>query len=232
VYLFAATCLTATFALGWLLCPDLRRSSLVAAVALAPFAVMGFVFVPAYWQPDHAFTFIRGVGVEDVLFCFACGGVCWVVAASGTGVRCEPLPATGGFLARLLAWAGIALFGGVVAWWAGCGILAAVILGFVFSGLVVLCRIPRASRLILPGAIGFTLVYAAVSWIVLTVYPAAAGFWVADAISGRRVLGLPVEELVWALGFGATWPVVFAFCIRSRFATEDTENTEQDRGVD
>jgi hypothetical protein len=213
VYLFAAVCLTATFALGWLLCPGLRRSSLLAAVALAPFAVMGYVFVPAYWQPDHAFTFVRGVGVEDVLFCFACGGVCWIVAASGRRVRCEFLPAPGAFVASLVAWAGIALVAGVVAWWAGCGVLAAVVLGFVFSGLVVLCRVPRASRLIVPGAVGFTLVYAAVSWLVLAVHPAAAGFWVSEAISGRRVLGLPVEELAWALSFGATWPVVFAYCM-------------------
>jgi hypothetical protein len=227
VYLFAATCLTATFALGWLLCPRLRRSSMLAAVVLAPFAVMGFVFVPAYWQPDHAFTFIRGVGVEDVLFCFACGGVCWVVAAAGSGARLDAIPEPGAFLARLLAWTAIALAGVVAAWWAGCGILAAVIVGFALSGLVVLCRVPRASRLILPGALGFTLVYAAVSWLVLAVYPAAAGFWVTETISGRRVLGLPVEELAWALSFGATWPVVFAFCIRSNFTTEDTESTEQ-----
>jgi hypothetical protein len=227
VYLFAATCLTATFALGWLLCPRLRRSSLLAAVALAPFAVMGFVFVPAYWQPDHAFTFLRGVGVEDVLFCFACGGVCWVVAATGGGVRLGAPPKPGEFLARLLAWAAIALAGVVAAWWAGCGVLAAVVAGFALSGLVVLCRVPRATRLILPGAVGFTLVYAAVSWLVLAVYPAAAGFWVAEAISGRRVLGLPVEELAWSASFGATWPVVFAFCLKATFATEDGENTGQ-----
>jgi hypothetical protein len=129
--------------------------------------------------------------------------------------------APGVFLARLVAWAGIALVGGVAAWWAGCGILAAVILGFLLGGLVVLCRVPRASRLILPGAVGFTAVYAGVSWLVLVVYPAAAGFWVTEVISGRRVLGLPVEELVWAASFGATWPVVFAFCSDARFATGD-----------
>jgi hypothetical protein len=223
VYLFATTCLTAAFALGWLLCPSRRRSSLLAAVSLAPFAVMGFVFVPAYWQPDHWFTFVRGVGVEDVLFCFACGGASWIVAAAGSGVRCESLPEPGAFLARLIAWAAIALVGVVVAWWADCGILAAVILGFVFSGLVVLCRAPRASRLVLPGAIGFTLVYAAVSWLVLAVYPDAAGFWVTEAISGRRVLGLPVEELAWSASFGATWPVVFAFGLGAHLTPEVAE---------
>jgi hypothetical protein len=211
VYLFAATCLTATFLVAWLLCPGLRRSSLLAAVALAPFAVLGVVFVPAYWQPDHRFTFVRGVGVEDVLFCFACGGVCWVVAAAGSGRRWEG-PARG-FLARFGSWAAIALVGVFAAWWVGCGILAAVIAGFTVAGLAALCRAPHAARLVLPGAAGFVAVYAGVSWFVLAVCPESAGFWVGDAISGRRVLGLPVEELAWAASFGATWPVVFAYCL-------------------
>jgi hypothetical protein len=48
---------------------------------------------------------------------------------------------------------------------------------------------------------------------VIAVFPQSAGFWVGDAIDGHRVLGLPVEEIVWALSFGATWPVVFGYCL-------------------
>jgi hypothetical protein len=213
VYLFAAICLTASFLAGWLLCPSLRRSSLVSAVALAPFAVLGVVFVPAYWRPDHWVTFVRGVGVEDVLFCFACGGVCWIVAAAGSGARWECPLEPGRFLARFGCWTAIALVGVFAAWWVGCGILAAVIAGFSVGGLAALCRAPHAIRLVVPGAVGFTAVYACVGWLVLAVCPQSAGFWVGDAISGHRVLGLPVEELVWACSFGATWPVVFAYCL-------------------
>jgi hypothetical protein len=202
--------LIAIFALGWLCCRGHRRSSVFAAVALAPFAVMGYLFVPAYWQPDHAFTFIRGVGFEDVLFCFACGGVCWLAAVACSDVCCRSVPPFSRFISRLFAWMAIAILGVVAAWWAGCGIMTAVIAGFVFSGLVVLCRVPRAARLILPGAIGFTVVYACVSWLVIAIYPSASGFWVTD---GTRILGLPVDELLWSLSFGATWPVVFAYCM-------------------
>jgi hypothetical protein len=213
VYLFAALCLAACFTVAWLLAPGLRRSSLLAAVSLAPFALLGAAFVPAYWQPDHRFTFVRGVGVEDVLFCFACGGVCWVVAAAGGGVKVEGAVEVGRFVARFAGWAVVALVGVVAAWWLGCDILPAVIAGFTIGGLAALCNTPRAARLILPGTVGFTAVYAGVGWLVLGVYPGCAGFWACDAICGRRVLSLPVEELVWALSFGATWPVVFAYCL-------------------
>ena len=78
VYLFATLCLTACFGVAWLACPGVRRTAILSAVVLSPFAVLGAVFVPDYWQPDHYVTFIRGVGIEDVLFCFACGGIAWI----------------------------------------------------------------------------------------------------------------------------------------------------------
>lgn len=218
MYFFAAICLTACYFVGWLICPDLRRSSLLSAVVLAPFAVLGAVFVPAYWRPDHLFTFIRGVGIEDVLFCFACGGVCWIAAAAGSGARCAGKLEPGRFLTRFACWAGVALVAVLVVSWCGCGILVAVILGFTAGGLLALARAPHAARLALPGAVGFTVVYACVGWLVIAVFPQSAGFWVGDAIDGQRVLGLPVEELVWAVSFGATWPVVFGYCLGDALA--------------
>jgi hypothetical protein len=213
VYLFAALTLTACFAAGWLLRPGLRRSSLLAAGVLAPFAVLGAVFVPAYWRPDHLFTFLRGVGIEDVLFCFACGGLGWIVAAAGSGAVVSGRVDLGCFVSRFLGWSALATCGVLLATATGCSILPAVVVGFTAGGLVVWTRTPRTSRLVVPGAVGFAALYAVVSWIVLSVFPACAGFWTGEAISGRRVLGLPVEELVWALSFGATWPVVFAWCL-------------------
>jgi hypothetical protein len=209
VYLFATLCLTACFLVGWLLRPDLRRT----AVVLAPFAVLGTVFVPEYWRPDHQFTFLRGVGIEDVLFCFACGGVCWIAAAAGSGTHYRGRLQRARFVSRLCGWAVVALFGVAVAWSAGCGVLRAVVIGFTASGLMALVQAPHTSRLVVPGAAGFTAVYACVGWFVIAVCPRAAGFWVGEAITGRRVLGLPVEELVWACSFGATWPVVFGYCL-------------------
>src|SRR4029079_9501297 len=151
---------------------------LLSALVLSPFAVLGAVFVPAYWQPDHQFTFIRGVGIEDVLFCFACGGMSWLFGGAMTGTRNPIRIHATRFIFRLACWAGVALIAIFVALLAGCEILLAVILGFTISCIARLSQSHRASRLILAGALGFTAVYACVSWLVLAVLPQSAGFWV------------------------------------------------------
>lgn len=213
MYLFATICLSSCFLVGWLLWPSHRVGALLSAALLAPFGLLGAVFVPAYWRPDHQFTFVRGVGVEDFLFCFACGGVCWIAAAVGSGRRWEFGPSVGAFLTRFGCWTAGSLLAVLSAWLAGCGIFSAVVAGFTVSGLVILRRAPYTYRLIVPGAVGFAAVYALVGWLVLGVCPRSADFWASPAICGHRVLGLPVEELLWAGSFGATWPVVFGYCL-------------------
>ena len=61
VYLFAALCLTACLVGGCVLWPHRRGGALLAGFVLSPFALLGAAFVPAYWQPDHVFTIVRGV---------------------------------------------------------------------------------------------------------------------------------------------------------------------------
>lgn len=218
MYLFATVCLIACFLVGWLLWPSHRVGSLLSATLFTPFGLLGAAFVPAYWRPDHQFTFIRGVGVEDFLFCFACGGLCWIAAAVGSGSRWEFGPGVGPFLLRFGCWAIGSLIAVLSAWLAGCGLMPAVVAGFTVSGLVILRQAPHAHRLILPGAVGFAAVYLFVGWLVVTACPRSASFWASQAICGHRVFGLPVEELVWACSFGATWPVVFGYCLGGKSA--------------
>jgi hypothetical protein len=211
--LFATACLSACFLVGWLVWPHLRGGAVLSATVLSPFAVLGTVFVPAYWQPDHRFTVLRGVGIEDALFCFACGGICWIAAAAGSGVSWHGGLELPRFLLRFGVWFAVAFLVVLAAQGVGCGIMTAVILGCTTSGLATLLCVPQTRRLILPGAVGFTLVYAGVGWSVLALDPTAVRFWNHDAMCGSRLLCLPVEELVWSLSFGATWPVVFGYCL-------------------
>ena len=230
MYLFATLGLIACLLVGWLMWPSHRTGSLLSAALHAPFGLLGAVFVPAYWRPDHQFTFVRGVGVEDFVFCFACGGVCWIAAAVGSGRPFVFRPSVGQFLTRFGCWAAGSLLAVLAAWLTGYGILAAMVAGFTASGLVVLYRVPHTHRLILPGAVGFGAVYASVGWVVLTVFPRSASFWASEALCGHRVFGLPVEELVWACSFGATWPVVVGYCLGAKPIGVDRLARGRDRG--
>src|SRR5262249_30244187 len=152
-YLTASLTLMGCYLVCWVMLPRHRSGSLLSAVLLTPFALLGAAFVPEYWQPDHVVTVVRGVGPEDFLFCFGCGGLAWMLAAAGGGVRLRGCVPSRGCALRFGAWSGGALGLALLAWSAGCGIMAAVVLGFSGCGLWMVWG--PWLRLGVPGAVGF-----------------------------------------------------------------------------
>jgi hypothetical protein len=209
-YLSASLGLLALYLAAWLLWPRGRGGSLASAVLMTPFALLGGLFIPAYWQPDHVGTFLPGVGAEDFVFCFACGGLSWMAAGGAVRVGRPP---PGPFLARaglLLAAAagGVALLRLVP----GCGVMASFLVGFSACGGWLTWRLGRVGAAARAAA-GFTAAYVLVAALVMRARPESAGFWVEPALLGPRVLGLPVEELAWAYGYGGAWPVLVEYCL-------------------
>ncbi len=228
MYLLAVLGLLACLIGGLWIWPRLRASSLLSGLLLAPFCLLSVVFVPAYWQPDHHFTFLANVGCEDALFCFACGGISWLAAANGSGVLIQGEVQLFRSLTRFGIWSALALLAVLGLRFAGWEILGAVLLGFSSAGCFVMARVSHAWRLMLPGAFGFALTYVSVAWAMLALFPAAATFWTSSSLCGHRVLGLPVEEMIWAVCFGAIWPVVFAYCVKENL-TWPTRQTPTER---
>jgi hypothetical protein len=62
--------------------PHHRTPALVSAALCAPSAGFALLFVPAYWHPKLIVAI--PVGVEDVLFSFANGGLAWLMIAGAT----------------------------------------------------------------------------------------------------------------------------------------------------
>ena len=213
VYLFASLCLLGCLAAGWLLWPRQFGASILAGLALVPFSFLGAAFVPAYWQPDHVVTFVRGVGPEDVLFCFACGGLGWMTAAGWAGAHWTGLLPVRIASVRFGCWASISLLAAYLATRLGLSVLPSTVAGFALGGLLAACRAPRLLVLSVPGALAFTAAYVVVGWLVIDSYPVSRKFWTDESLCGHRVLGLPVEEVGWALAFGAIWPLVLGYCL-------------------
>lgn len=61
----------------WLLRPDLRKILKVTVPAALPFAATEFLFYPAYWRPKFLFDLADriGFGIEDVLFVTTLGAL-------------------------------------------------------------------------------------------------------------------------------------------------------------
>ena len=170
-----------------------------------------------YFANEPAFELLyqspkaRLVGVEDLVFSFATGGLAWLLATppSGRPVVIEVRPWRS--LTRYGACSSVGLSVALGAWWLGMGIMPAFWLSMVVVGGCLLVWRPSMWRLSLTGALWFVGLYAAATVTVFSAFPRLGLHFTQTNLLGITVLGVPVEELVWALGYGAVYPLVLAY---------------------
>ena len=207
-YLLTCLFFLALYLIGLWLAPQHRRHAVLSGVLAIPGAAYALVFVPTYWNPQLVLSL--PIGIEDVLFVFANGGLVWLIVtvwtprmrlnigAATVAKRWLAVTAVFTLLIVFIARAGIAVM--------HAGLLSAAVV----LGLVLWLR-PAYWPLALRGAVAFTVVYAAVLYGSLRVWPNTLLQWNTGVLSGIMVLGAPVEEMAWAVAFGALYPVVTAF---------------------
>jgi len=191
--------------------PAQRRAMIWASLFTAPFGLTEPIFVPEYWNPPSLFDLARRTGfdIESVVFSFAIGGVGAVLYNALTGVRHRPVDArervrplhrhhylalAAPFLSFPLLYA--------LPWNPIYAAIAAMIVGGVAN---VLCR-PDLKLKSWVGA-GLFLAYYAV--FVLALEWSSPGYvarvWNLAALTGVIVVGMPLEELLFAAAFGLYW---------------------------
>ncbi len=183
-----------------------RGRALWSGVLALPFAYLEQFAVPVYWDPPRIQAW-GNAGPEDFLFVFAIGGLAWVVAALPSRHPGGPLPPPRAILRR---YAAVVLTGfplSLLALVPDVKPMTYTLLPIVVSGAVFLTMRPAWWRLALGGAAGYCLAHCAVFKGVLVVAPSFIGAWNRDNLWGPAVWGLPLDEIVWALGFGAVWPL-------------------------
>jgi hypothetical protein len=205
-YLLLCLLLMSTAAILYLALPSLRRLMLVSGLLSAPFALCSYFFVPDYWQPQRLMVFITGL--EDLVFSFANGvivfGLCaWTLpqeASLPESVR--PKLSRYIFISLLSVPVVIGLTR------MGMGIMVATILtgAIVWLICVISCR-GRNGFLSLAGGISFAIFYILTLHLVFCCHPEMGSWWTARGLAGLWVWGLPLGEVLWALFFGATWPL-------------------------
>jgi hypothetical protein len=191
--------------------PQQRKAMVWTSLITAPFGLTEPLFVPAYWRPPSLFDLARTTGfdVESFIFSFGIGGVAAVLYNLLTGPALVALTDAEKHAPRH------ALHGWVLAvpfisfpilyllpWNPIYPAIAAMVLGAVAA---IWCR-PDLAHKTWIGAILFVAYY--------TVFLAglertAPGYiervWNLDALSGARIAGIPIEELLFAAAFGAYW---------------------------
>lgn len=208
-------------ALVFFLRPDLRPLMRWAAVASLPFALTERWFYPEYWSPTFLFDLISvlGFGIEDLIFVVALGAFTTTAYAFVFRRRLEPRRAEAGprlrntgllvaavlLLALSLLLLGLPMLFATVA----AEILAAV-------GMTLVRR-----DLVLPALLGgliVALVYGVLCAIFAQLIPGVfERIWHTEALIGRAVAGVPLEELLYAFASGAVATAAFPFARDERY---------------
>jgi len=195
--------------------PRHRRRMIWASVFTAPFGATEPLFVPSYWDPPSLFGLAQRTrfDLESFVFSFALGGVAAVLYNIATRIDSRQIPKDERDSHRhrfhyLAVAAPFVTFPILYAipWnpiYAGIGAMLA---GAVTT---VACR-PDLTRKTLIGG-GLFLAYYAVLF--LGIQLTAPGYvervWKVADLSGLGVAGIPIEELLFACGFGMYWSSVY-----------------------
>ena len=210
---------SSAFLLPWLAIyvasPRQRKVMVWASAFTAPLGLTEPLFVPVYWSPPSLFDLARTTGfdIESIIFAFGIGGIGAVLYNVSTGRELSPVADAERHSSRhkLHDWALAAPFVSFpilypFPWNPIYPAIVAMLLG---ATAAIWCR-PDLARKTWVGAILFLVYYAVflfgVEW-------TAPGYiervWNLGALSGFRVSGMPIEELLFAAAFGAYWSGVY-----------------------
>jgi hypothetical protein len=211
---------------AWIICSilgknyrsQIRWGTLIAA----PMALTSVLFVPQYWTPPSLFNLdqrIR-VGIEDFLWAAAVGGIASVVGElllkeTLTALRSQPRKrhyAPFVFIVALFI---------VLELWHPHKTMINTIISFALGALVIAYLRSDLVTLMLTSAASFTLLYFFLFLCVLFLYPDFVNrFYNIPKLLGIYLLGVPIEELLFAATGGAIWSVAYEYVQGYRLSPE------------
>jgi hypothetical protein len=209
--------LAACFVVWSLLCPPRHRriAWLVALLAL-PGAWTARLTEPSYWAPGHLAVWF--VGVEDYAYAFASGGLAWLSATCLWHISLEYEPRGRRVASRFILLYALALAVGLAVRGAGSLPMTSAICAAACCVAVVLAARPSYWRLALMGALGFGALHTVVVRTILCIVPTFRTVWNDAGLWGVSVLGMPADEIAWALALGSAWPLLAAYSVDARLA--------------
>lgn len=208
---------TLIFWLAWVACfvvgkayrSEMRWGTLIAA----PMALTSLLFVPQYWTPPSLFNLdekIR-VGIEDFLWAAAVGGLAAIVGEILLKEQLKALRKTRHkrHYAPFVIAAVIFL---VLRFGLHWKTMNSTIVALAVCAVIIAYLRPNLVRLMLTSAASFTLVYFGLFLMVLALYPQfVQRYYALGNLLGIFVLGVPIEELLFAASGGAVWSVAYEY---------------------
>lgn len=196
--------------------PRVRVEMFWVSLFTMPLGLTEPLFVPEYWSPPSLFDLAARTGfdIEALIFCFAVGGIGSVLYESA--VRVEHVKMGDMEMHhrqhrhhRLALTSPIIVFIPLEILTDVNPIYSASLAMFVGGVAAIRCR-PDLKKKIWVGGVMFLLLYFAFFFSFDRVYPGLVQeVWNLEAISGILILGVPLEELMFAYTFGMMWSSVY-----------------------
>jgi len=215
VWLLWASAFLVPWAIVYALFPKHRRAMLWASLFTTPFGLTEPLFVPEYWLPPSLFDLAATTGfdIESLIFCFGIGGIASVAynlitrqVPQGVTHTEKNRPLHRHHYKAIAAPFVVFPFLYFLPW---NPIYPSIISLFVGAVATVLCRADLKRKSWIGGLL--FLAYYAVFLIGLEW--SAPGYiervWDLSALSGWNIGFMPVEELLFAIGFGMYWSGVY-----------------------
>jgi hypothetical protein len=215
VWLVWSTAFLVPWGVLFLANPQRRRTMWRASLVTALFGLTEPIFVPAYWNPPSLFELAQKTGfdIESFIFAFAVGGIGVVLYSAFTRRELVPLrteersePRHRLHRAVLVAPFALLVPAYFLPWNPIYPSLLCLALGALGS---IVCRPDLKGNTII-GGITFLGLYSA---FMLGLRWLAPGYieavWNLPALTGLRVYGIPLEELLFGVTFGMYWSGVY-----------------------
>jgi hypothetical protein len=220
------------FAIAWLAIwlvifaakPSLRHQMLWVSAFTMLTGLTEPIFVPSYWNPPSLFNLAATTrfDLESFIFSFAVGGIGSVLYEALTNVKQHKM-AVGEFNERRwlhfasiistpLVFTLLVLFTGLIP------IYSAGIALLVGSVAAVACR-PDLAKNTLVGGILYMGLYFVFFLCINLAFPTFVNSWNLAALSGVVIVGVPLEELMFAFTFGMLWSGIYEHIKHYAFST-------------
>lgn len=204
------------WALIFLVRPLLRKEMLWASIFTAPFGLTEPLFVPEYWNPPSLFNLAlkTGFDVESIIFSFAIGGIGAVIYETLFKVKHQKMIKHERHGKRhrfhLLALASPTIvFLALLLFTDLNPIYSASIAMFIGGIAAIFCRPDLKKKILLGGVMFLALYFVFFLFFNLTYPNIVQQVWNLFTISGILIVGVPLEELIFAFTFGMLWSSVY-----------------------
>jgi hypothetical protein len=190
----------------------LRKEMLWASIGTASLGLTEPLFVPSYWNPPSLFNLAQRTGfdIESIIFSFAIGGLAAVLYESIFKVRHTVMTKEERHHKRhrfhLLALTSPFIIFIILAVLTNWDHIYCAIIAMFFGGIAaILCR-PDLKKKIWVGGLLFLGLYFIIFLSLVIAFPDyVRTVWNLSSISGILILGIPLEELLFAFSLGMLW---------------------------